>query len=145
MSEKTELDLLMEKSADEIVTRLVVMELMIIGLATEKREYRKPDEPLGIKPPYMEEDFSCLEIWERLLVRHFIMEGICGKYNLEFPTDSKRSNKKQFREWLEGVVKKRWPADRASDILECHNYLCDFMNRHVAKYNEEQRRKKEGV
>lgn len=145
MSEKTELDLLMEASEEEVVRRLISIEIVIITLATQ--EY---NGPLGIKPhnvkidmKRVEENFSCLEIWEYLLSRFYLMDRICGKYDIEFPTDSKKTEKKQFREWLEGVVKKRWPANRVSDILGRHDYLCDFMNRYVAKYNEEQRRDNE--
>lgn len=145
MSKKTETDLLIEASEEETVKYLIRTEITIICLATQ--EY---NGSLGIKPYHVkidmkkvEESFSHPEIMEYLLSRVLIMDVACGKYDLEFPTDSKRSNKKQFREWLEGVVKKRWPANRVSDILGRHDYLCDFMNRYVAKYNEEQRRDNE--
>lgn len=145
MPKKTELDLLMEGSEEEVAKYLIHIEIAIIALATQ--EY---SGLLGIKPhdvkidmEKVEESFSHPEIRECLLSRFYLMDRICGKYDLEFPTDSKKTKKKQFREWLEGAAKKQWPANRVSDILERHDYLCDFMNRHVAKYEEEQRRKNE--
>lgn len=145
MPKKTELDLLMEGSEEEVAKCLINIEIMIIALATH--EY---SGPLGIKPydvkidiKKVEENFECLEIWEYLLSRFYLMDRICGKYDLEFPTDSKKTKKKHFREWLEGAAKKQWPADIVSDFLGRHDYLCDFMDMHVAKWNEEQRRSNE--
>lgn len=146
MPKKTEFDLLMGKaSEEEAAMHLIRTEIIITGLATS--EY---NGPLGVIPynveidmKNVEENFLYPEIREYLLSRVLIMDRICGKYDLEFPTDSKRSDKKQFRVWFKSVVEKRWSADRALDILRRHDYLCDFMNRHVAKYKEEQRRKNE--
>ena len=146
MSKKTELDLLMEKaSEEEISMRLMRVEIIIMSLATQ--DY---NGPLGIKPygikadmEKVEKSFSHPEILKYLLNRVFLMDRICGKYDLEFPTDSRKTEKKQLREWFEGVIEKRWSANDTSDILERHDYLCDFMNRHVAKYMKEERRKNE--
>lgn len=139
MSKKTKSDSLMEEvSEKEVAAELRLRDIVIMSLATQ--EY---SGSLGIVPHDTHVDLRRVkknlldpQMAPYLLCRIVCIGKICSKYNLEFPTDSKKKTKKRpFREWFEETIKKGTPSESAisesavSDALKRYDYLGSLMMR----------------
>ncbi len=132
------------KNAD-YVRRLMYLEWVILTLATH--EYKGP---LGIISYDTEIDLDIVkehlnhpEILGYLEIRILLMVTICSIYDLEFPTASKKSKKRQFKEWFEEAVKKYEKEHNASNAIydaeyaiKRNDFLSEFMNEFVAEREE---------
>ena len=115
---------------------------MILSLAAH--DYA---EPLSIIPYDTQIDLEKVkgnlvhpEILKCLMRRGDLIGILCFRHDLEFPTASKKSKKRQFKEWFEEAVKKYEKEHNASNTIydaeyaiKRNDFLSEFMNEFVAE------------